>query len=280
VGGVKTRTRTYVWQYAVLALYVLFIATPVVWLFTIAFKSEGEISTVDPAWLPSAPTLDNFTTALSEQPLVRAALNSFLISGTASALTVLLALPPGYMMARYRGVVSHVALGWVLLSQMFPFILILVPLFMTMVQLGLYDKLFGLILVYTVWNLPFAIWMLRNFVEGIPVDLEEQAAIDGASRVEILRHVVLPLLVPGVVTATMFTFINSWNEFFFALVLIKDEAASPLSVMLVRFIGLEGAVRLGPLAAASLLATLPSLLFFFAIQRRLTSGLVAGAVKG
>jgi multiple sugar transport system permease protein len=112
------------------------------------------------------------------------------------------------------------------------------------------------------------------------MELEEQAQTDGASRLQILRSVIAPLLAPGFVTATMFAFINSWNEFFFANVLIRDQDITPLSLLIVRFIGHDGGVRFGPFAAAALLATIPSLIFFALVQRRLTSGLISGAVKG
>lgn len=276
----STRTRVVAGQYAALAIYLLFITAPALWLFATAFKPPAEVFTVDPAWLPQHPTLDNFSVALNEQPLLRAAGNSLLISGSAAVLTVLLALPTANLLARHRGAVPRITMAWVLLSQMFPFILIAIPLFLLMITLGLYDSRLGLVLVYTVWNLPFAIWMLRNSIAAIPIELEEQARTDGAGELGRLRHVVAPLLTPGIVTAAMFAFVNSWNEFFFALVLISDEANAPLSLLLVRFIGVDGAVRLGPLAAASLLATLPSLLVFAAIQSRLTSGLLAGALKG
>lgn len=275
----KTTRVTVAWQYALLVLFAIFILAPLLWLFSIAFKSVREIASGQSTWLPIAPTLDNFVAAITEQPLLHAAGISLLVSATAALLTVLLSIPSAYLLARYRGVVAKVAIGWILVSQMFPFILILIPLFLTMIQLGLYDSLIGLVLIYTVWNLPFAMWMLRNFIDAIPRDLEEQAQTDGAGRLATLRYVVAPLLVPGLATTFMFAFIGSWNEFFFALVLIKDEALTPLSLLLVRFIG-HDAVRLGPLAAASLLATIPSLIFFALVQRRLTSGLVSGAIKG
>lgn len=276
----KPRPFTYAWQYAALGIYLVFIVTPVGWLFSMAFKGPREALSLHQSIIPREPTLQNFTMAITEQPLLRAALNSVLVASSTAVLTVVLAIPAAYLMARYRGVPSRVVMLWVLLSQMFPFILILIPLFLAAIQMGLYNSLVGLVLIYTVWNLPFAMWMLRNFIAGIPIDLEEQAATDGASRLMTLRQVVAPLLVPGIATSLMFTFINSWNEFFFALVLIKDQQLAPLSLMLVRFIGIDGAVRLGPLAAASLLATIPTLGFFAAIQGRLTSGLVSGAVKG
>jgi multiple sugar transport system permease protein len=128
--------------------------------------------------------------------------------------------------------------------------------------------------------LPFALWMLQGFVAAIPRDLEEAAAVDGAGRLRILVSVVFPLLRPGLVATALFAFISSWNEFLFALVLIQDPDKVTLSLTLSRFVGAEGQVQLGALAAGSLLATVPSLVFFLLIQRRLTSGLLTGAVKG
>jgi multiple sugar transport system permease protein len=134
--------------------------------------------------------------------------------------------------------------------------------------------------VYTVWSLPFALWMLRGYIAAIPTELEEAGAIDGATRVRVLRSIILPLLAPGLVATSLFTFIGSWNEFFFALVLISSPERETLPLTLARFVGSEGQVQLGQLAAGSVLATIPSLAFFALIQRRLTSGLLSGAVKG
>jgi multiple sugar transport system permease protein len=173
-----------------------------------------------------------------------------------------------------------VALGWILVSQVFPTILIVIPLFLILQQFGLNNTLLGLIAVYLVWSLPFALWLLQGYVAGIPKDLEEAAAVDGAGRLRVLVSIVLPLLLPGIVATALFSFVSAWNEFFFALVLIQDPALNTLPLALAKFVGQEGQVKLGALAAGSLLATIPSLLFFSFLQRRLTSGLLTGAVKG
>jgi multiple sugar transport system permease protein len=165
-------------------------------------------------------------------------------------------------------------------SQVFPVILVIVPLFLILRQFRLVDSLVGLTLVHAVYALPFALWMLQGFIATIPRDVEEAGVVDGAGRVRVLVSIVAPLLAPGLVATAMFTMISSWNEFFFALVLIQDPAKVTLPLTLSRFLGAEGQVQLGALAAGALLATVPSLLFFAAIQRRLTSGLLSGAVKG
>ena len=192
----------------------------------------------------------------------------------------MIGLPAAYVLARQRGLISKVGLGWILLSQMFPLILIVIPLFLVLKDLHLVNTHAGLVLVYVVWTLPFALWMLQSYVRGIPKDLEEAALVDGASRLTVLRTVIVPLLAPGIVVTALFAFVTAWNEFFFALVLLDSPNKVTLPLRLVQFVGIEGIVRLGPLAASALVATLPSLVIFAVIQRWLTRGLMSGAVKG
>jgi multiple sugar transport system permease protein len=278
IGRARPLTRTL--QYAALGAYLLFLGFPLVWMLSTSFKPPPELVRLHPSLVPESPTVDNYVQAFTEQALGRAALNSLQVSLASAVLTVLLAVPAAYALARFRTRLRGVALGWVLVSQLFPFVLLVIPLFLILREVGLANSHAGLVLVYVVWSLPFALWLLQGFVRSIPRDLEEAAATDGATRLQILRRVVAPLLAPGVVATALFAFISAWNEFFFALVLLKTPDLATLPVMLARFVGAEGVARLGPLAAGSLLATLPSLLFFAFIQRRLAAGLLAGAVKG
>jgi multiple sugar transport system permease protein len=267
-------------QYVALSGYLIFLAFPLLWMLSTSFKQPREMAEIHPNLIPHSPTLDNYVQAFTEQALGRAALNSLIVSLSAAVLTVVVAVPAAYVLARFRTRLGTVALGWVLLSQLFPFVLLVIPLFLILRQVGLTNSRTGLVLVYVVWALPFALWMMQGFVRSIPREIEEAAAVDGATRLQILRRVVAPLLTPGVVATALFAFISSWNEFFFALVLLKDPELATLPVTLARFVGIDGLARLGPLAAGSLLATLPSLLFFAFLQGRLTSGSLAGAVKG
>ncbi|MFW6721336.1 carbohydrate ABC transporter permease [Streptomyces sp. MAR4 CNY-716] len=267
-------------QYLALLAYLVFLAFPLVWLISTAFKSPQELGKIDPTWIPQDPTLENFRAAFDAQPLLRSAANSLLVAGSAALIAVAIAVPAAYAMVRYRSKVTTAATGWILVSQMFPFVLIIIPLFMLLKEARMIDSLPGLILVYVVWNLPFSLWMLQGYVKAVPVSLEEAAAVDGASRLRTIVSVVLPLLTPGLVATLMFSFVTAWNEFFFALVLLKSPENQTMSVILTQFLGAEGVVDLGPLAAAATLATIPSLLFFALLQRRLVSGMLAGAVKG
>ncbi|MGW2963095.1 carbohydrate ABC transporter permease [Streptomyces sp. NPDC001220] len=275
----RTRTGARVAQYAALLGYLVFLAFPLLWLLSTAFKSPTELGSLHPTWIPRHPTLANFRQAFDEQPLLRAGLNSLLAAVGAALIAVVLATPMAYAMARRRGALSRAATGWVVVSQAFPFVLVIIPLFLVLKHLRLIDSLFGLVMVYVVWALPFALWMLVGHVRAVPVELEEAAAVDGAGRLRTLVSVTGPLLAPGIVATGLFAFVTAWNEFFFALVLLKTPEKQTLPVVLTHFIGAEGVADLGPLAAAAFLATLPSLLVFALVQRRITGGMLTGAVK-
>ncbi|GAA1896007.1 carbohydrate ABC transporter permease [Streptomyces durmitorensis] len=275
----RTKKSTRAAQYTALAAYLVFLAFPFLWLISTAFKPARELGSLHPTWIPKDPTLENFRQAFDEQPLLQAAGNSLIAALSASLIAVVIATPMAYVMARHRNRVSKAATGWVVISQAFPFVLIIIPLFLILKNLHLINSLLGLIMVYVVWSLPFALWMLVGYVRAVPTELEEAAAVDGASKVRTFVSVVAPLLAPGIVATAMFAFITAWNEFFFALVLLKTPEKQTLPVILNRFIGSEGVADLGPLAAAAFLATIPSLVIFAIIQKRITGGMLAGAVK-
>jgi multiple sugar transport system permease protein len=267
-------------QYLLLAAFVVFLAFPLIWMLSTSLKGPQELVALNPSLIPASPTLDNFVRALSEQDLVQAAINSAIVATGSAILTVVAALPSAYILVRFPGKLQKVAVAWILVSQVFPMILIVIPLFLILKQLALLNSLPGLMLVYLVWSMPFVLFMLQSFIRAIPIELEEAASVDGAGRIGVVRRIVFPLLAPGIVVVLLFAFIAAWNEFFFALVVLQDPDLTTIPVRLARFVGSEGVVRLGPLAAASLLATLPSLVVFIALQRRITSGLLAGGVKG
>jgi multiple sugar transport system permease protein len=276
----RTRPAARAAQYVAVICYLVFLGFPLLWLISSSLKSPREFACITPSILPKHPDLSNYTDALREQGLVHSMWNSLQISVATTVLVLVVSLPVAYALARFRSRLRPITNGWILVSQVFPVILIVIPLFMILRPLHLTNTIPGVVIVYTVWSMPFALWMLQGYVAAVPRELEEAASVDGASRVRTIVSIVMPLLRPGLIATAMFTFISAWNEFFFALVLLQDPQLKTLPLVLARFVGAEGQVQFGPLAAASVLATVPSLVFFAFLQRRLTSGLLSGAVKG
>lgn len=267
-------------QYALLAVFAVFLAFPLVWLVSASLKSNRELMSLDISLLPREVHLDNYVVAWNQQGLVGSAWNSLVVALASMTLVIVLSLPAAYAFARFRGWLRTVGTGWILVSQVFPVILIIIPLFLILRDVGLVNSLPGLVLVYTTYTMPFALWMLQGFAAAIPLDLEEAASVDGASRFQTLMKVVFPLLLPGIAATAMFAFVSAWNEFFFALVLMQTPDNYTLPIALKMFIGGEGKVALGPLAAGAVLASIPSIIFFSFMQRKLVSGMLAGSVKG
>jgi multiple sugar transport system permease protein len=267
-------------QYIALVGFILFLGFPLVWLVSASIKSSQELAALDMSLLPRQLHWDNYAVALQKQGILRSAFNSLVVALLSMVLVVVLSIPASYALARFKGRLRAVGVGWILVSQVFPVILIIIPLFVILRNAHLVDTLVGLVLVYTTFTMPFALWMLQGFVAAIPNELEEAAAMDGAGRFQTLRRIVFPLLMPGIVATAMFAFVAAWNEFFFALVLIQSPENYTLPVALKMFVGGEGKVALGPLAAGAVLATIPSLIVFSILQRRLTGGLLTGSVKG
>lgn len=267
-------------QYIALALYLLFLGFPLVWLLSASFKSSRELNSLAVNLIPRDWDFTNYVTALERQNLITAAGNSLLVAVTTMVVTIALSMPMAYALARLKGRLRAAGTIWILASQVFPAILIIIPLFLVLRTLLLNDTLFGLILVYVTFTMPFTLWMLQGYIAAIPRELEEAGAVDGAGRWLVLRSIVFPLLAPGLVATAMFTFVSAWNEFFLALVLLQSPELYTLPIALRSFLGAEGQTQLGPLAAGAVLATIPSLIVFAILQKKLTGGMLAGAVKG
>lgn len=267
-------------MYVALAAFLFFLGFPLLWLLSASFKSSSELNSLAVNLIPAEWDFSNYSSAFERQNLLAAAGNSLFVSITTMVITVLLSMPMAYALARLKGKLRATGTVWILTSQVFPSILIIIPLFLVLRSINLNDTLLGLILVYVTFTMPFTLWMLQGYVAAIPTELEEAAEMDGASRITILRSIILPLLAPGLVATAMFTFVSAWNEFFLALVLLQSPELYTLPIALRSFLGAEGQTQLGPLAAGAILATIPSLIIFSILQRKLTGGMLAGAVKG
>jgi multiple sugar transport system permease protein len=259
---------------ALLALWVF----PILWAVVVALKSESEVLAFPPA-LIFAPTLDNFVDALAGRfSILPEMWASLVISSVTAVLTIVLAVPASYAFARLH-LPARVPLGfYVLATQMLPPVGLVIPYFLILNRVGWLDTYQGMIIVYLTFSLPFAIWLMISFMEDIPREMEEAAAIDRASRLKALWHIILPQVRGGIAVTVVLVFLNCWNEFIFA-VQLSGNHVRPVTVAMYNFVSVEQTLW-GKLSAAALIAMVPVIAIGVAAQRHIVKGLTVGAVKG
>jgi N,N'-diacetylchitobiose transport system permease protein len=264
-------------------LVFLFAIFPVYWMVATSFKSNDQIFTTDFIPFPTHFTLDHLQRVLSEgvagHSIWLYLRNSAIVALGTVLIGAVFSLLAATAVARFRFKGRGGFLILLLIVQMIPSEALLIPLFLSVKRLGLYDHLLGLIVVNVGLTLPFGIWMLRTFVAAVPKSLEEAAWIDGAGRFTTFWKVLFPLVAPGLVATSIFSFITAWNELIFALVLMNDASGYTMPVALQFFFGQKG-TDWGAIMASSTMMTIPVVVFFLLVQRRMVTGLVAGAVKG
>jgi len=256
----------------------LFVLFPFVVILGTALKMPGEIFRSPATLVPEKVVWQNYVDIFVRIPMARHLVNSLVIALGTTSLTIAVAAPAAYAMARFR-FRGRGAFGLgVLVTQMFSPVIILIPIFKMMKILGLLNTYLALILVNTGLTLPFAIWMLTGFFKAIPEELEDAALIDGLSRTGMLFRIALPLTTPGLVTTAIFAFVTAWNEFIFALVLVSKRDLQPITMALYAW-EKNNVVEWQLLMATAVVATLPTMLLFVCVRKRLTSGLMMGSVK-
>ena len=265
----------------VVALVTLF---PIFWMISTAFKPATEIYSLTPHPLPAHPTWANFANVINGSvigmPYWTFLRNSLVVTLSSVVVSSAIALLAAVAVARFRFRFRATYLIMLLIVQMLPQQALVIALFLDFRAANLLDSLVGLTLLYIAFSLPVTIWMLRNFVAAVPRELEEAAAIDGAGPFRVFFRVLLPLVAPGLVTTSVFAFIFAWNEFVFALTFLGTDTAKFTLPIYVTYFFSKGSVDWGAIMAASVLFTLPVMIFFLIVQRRLRAGLLAGAVKG
>lgn len=264
---------------AALAVAFLF---PLGWAFLNSVKSKEEAGRVPPTWFPEALSLENYQGLTSYgEGLGTYLLNSIVLSTLTIVGTVAVCVLGGYGFARYRFRGRGPLFGVTLAILMVPYATILLPLYIVLGELGLQNSLVGLALVLIMFQLPFGVFMMRNSFESVPRELEEAALVDGCSDFGAMRHVSLRIVAPGVVTVALFAFLTSWNEFLAPLIFLNDGGKYTLPIMLVNIrSGAYGAIDYGALQAGVVVAMIPCLVLYVALQRFYVSGLVAGAMRG
>lgn len=267
-------------------LSVMCVATlyPVLWVVKLALSPTQTMSmSANP--FPEAITLDHFRDVLGSTDsqgrwlFGRQLLSSIVVSGATTLVGLTLAVTAAYALSRFRFPGKDSGMQLLLVTQMFPATLMLVPLYSILQSLGLLDSLGGLVLVYATSSLPFCVWMLKGYFDTIPRELEEAALMDGASHWQVFVKIVLPLARPALAVTALFSFMQAWNEFILAATLLNDATRFTLPVALQRYVG-EYKTEWGHFAAGALLISAPVMALFFALQRFLVGGLTAGAVKG
>lgn len=262
-----------------LLLYVIFALFPLFWLLKVSVTPNDLLYSEGVRMWPSHATLDHYRYVIENSAFPTFFKNSVIVAGsTAFAVTILSSLA-GYALSRFRFRGKFWIIGLMLVTQMFPLVMLVAPIFKMLSPLGLTNSLTGLVIVYTAFNVPFATFLMQSFFDGIPKDLEEAAMIDGASRFTAFRQIILPLTLPGIAATLGFVFTAAWSELLFALMLISGNESATFPVGLLTFVS-KFSVDFGQMMAAGVLALIPACLFFLLIQRYLVQGLTAGAVKG
>jgi multiple sugar transport system permease protein len=265
--------------YTVVALFVAFALFPIYWTVKISVTPQKLLYSEGIKLWPSAMTLENYRTVLAASDFPRYFANSLIVSISTSLIVTAVASLAGYALSRFRFPGKTWVSLLLLLTQTFPLVMVIPPIFRIMGQLGLTDNLYGLIVIYTAFNIAFATFLMQSFFDGVPTELEDAAMIDGCTRTMALRRIILPLTLPGMGATVAFVFTAAWSELLFALMLINSEDQKTFSVGLLTFIG-KFAVDWGQMMAASVMALIPVCIFFAILQRYLVTGLTAGAVKG
>jgi len=254
-------------------------AFPLFWMLSTSLKPSAEIFATPPRLVPAHPTLENFDRLFADTAFVTFFCNSALVSLATVALTLTVSALGAYGLTRFSFAGRDKVAGLILVTYMFAPVMIIIPFYILVKQLGIVNTRLALVLSYTTFCLPFCLWLLRAFFESIPLELEEAALVDGANRGRAVWHVVLPLALPGLIAAAIFTFILAYNDFLFALVLITSEELKTLPVG-VNDLFNATIVDWGMIMAAGVMITVPAVLFFAAVQRYLVQGWGAGGVKG
>ena len=272
-------------RFVFIALYCAFLLLPLYWMAVTSIKSQDDQLSDPPVWFPSDPTSVNYTDALNSFNGWKGLKNSLIVAFTTTFLAVALGTAAAYSMARYRTGKQHLAF-WFLSQRMMPPIAVIIPIFLLYSRYSeewfgftLIDTRTGLILLYTVFALPFTVWMMYAYFRQMPPELEEAALVDGCSRLQALAKVAWPLAAPGIVSAAAFAFIFSWTEFLFAQVLARDHAITA-PVALAGMITFFQGNLYGQASALTMVTLIPAILLGMLVQRHLVRGLTLGAVKG
>ena len=271
----RQRVRLTLRLVAALAITVFFLF-PIYWLFMISFKTADEIFSYPPKWYPGQLQLGNYTVLFKDGDAATVG-HSLIVAGASTLIAMFLGTICAYSLARFKTGGEHLP-NWIISQRMVPPIAVVFPIFLLYVWLGWVDTYVGVILLYTAFNLPYVIWMMRGYIADIPIELEESALVDGCTRWQVIWRVVFPMCRAGLFATAIFTFVFAWNEFLFALVLTRTEVGT-YTVQVTHYFGGQSNFW-AKISAMSVLGTLPIFVVVAFMQRYLVRGISLGAVKG
>ena len=264
--------------YTLLVIASFIAVFPLLWVITSSFKTSTELAQNPLQMISSSPTLEHYRKVITEIGFLGNLRNSLLIATCSTVIAVFVSLLGAYGIVRFFPRVGRQLTKLLISTYMFPPILLAIPYTITMVKLGLMNSYVGLVIAYLSFSIPYAIWMLIGFFQTVPIGIEEAAAVDGASRLRVFWQISVPVILPGIVATAVYTFINTFNEFLYALLFITDSDKMPVAVGLYSLQGSE-VLDWGAMMAASVIVIVPSVVFFMLIQRHIAGGLSEGSVK-
>lgn len=265
-------------SYVYLTLLAILAAFPFLWIILSSIKSRGELTSNPTAILPKHITFENFRIVFEQLHFGTNIKNSVLIAGATTIIAIFISALGAYGVVRFFPRFGKVMTRVLITTYMFPPILLAVPYAIIMGKLGMMNNRGALVIVYLSFSVPYAVWLLVGFFKTVPLEIEESARVDGANKLQVFLHVVLPIVAPGIVAVAIYTFINVWNEFLYSLIMMNSSNKMTVAVALRSLTGQE-VLDWGVMMAASALVVVPSVVFFMLIQKKIAGGLAAGAVK-
>lgn len=265
--------------YILAFLVVAFSVLPFLWTVSTSLKTGVEVYSAHPTFLPHPVTLENYIAVFNDANMMKSFANTVKIAAISTIISTVVSVLSAYGFSRYRFPGNKTLLTSILFTRLLPRVTLLVPFYVTLSRMKLVNTYTGLTLLYLVVGIPTTIWLMKGFIDGLPYEVEEAAVVDGCNPLQVLTKVVVPMVKPAIATVAMFSFILSWNEFLFPLLMAKDRSIRPIAVSLAFYID-ESGIRWGPLMAASVIMSVPAIIFFSVAQKHLVAGLSEGAVKG
>lgn len=265
-------------SYIYLTVLAIFAGFPLLWILLSSVKSRGELTSNPTNLLPQNFTLENFRIVMQQLHFSGNIANSVIVAGSATLICIIISALGAYGVVRFFPRFGKIMTRVLITTYMFPPILLAVPYSIIIGKVGLMNSRVGLVITYLSFSVPYAIWLLVGFFQTVPLEIEEAAHVDGANKIQVFGLVVAPIVAPGIVAVAIYTFINAWNEFLYALILINSSSKMTVSIFLKSLEGQE-VLDWGVMMAASVMVVIPSIIFFMLIQKRIAGGLAQGSIK-